>query len=99
MTRVRVIGVAVVIAVCAAPGCHSTRSKMRTSKCREPEGYVTAQTIPPLKIPAGLQAPDTHNALRIPDLKEPPPPRRKPGEPCLDEPPPFLTPKATRPEA
>ena len=58
------------------------------SSCNAPPTYGTDQTIPPLTIPEGLEAPDTRNALHIPDLKEPERPRGK-SEPCLDEPPSF----------
>jgi len=40
-----------------------------------------------------LQAPDTSQALRVPDLNEPAPPPRKKGDPCLDAPPPYSIPK------
>ena len=50
-----------------------------------------AKSVAPLKVPAGLDAPETSSALRIPALTEPAPPARKGREPCLDEPPPFKT--------
>ncbi len=46
-------------------------------------------SIPPLKIPPGLEAPDTTNALHLPQLNEPAPPPRTGQQPCLDEPPPY----------
>ena len=56
--------------------------------------------MPPLKIPAGLDAPDTTNALKLPTLNEPPPAARKGKQPCLDEPPPFkVTQPAKTPQA
>jgi uncharacterized lipoprotein len=74
-------------------GCHIFRSAS-TKACHQPQPYQQAQTVPPLKIPPGLDAPDTTNALRLPTLNEPPPPKRSGKQPCLDEPPPF---KATQP--
>jgi hypothetical protein len=44
--------------------------------------------MPPLKAPAGLETPDTRNALRVPVLNTPERPRGR-NEPCLDAPPPF----------
>ena len=49
--------------------------------CRKPAVYATAQDLPPLKVPSGLKQPDTSQALRVPQLKEPAPPPRKKGEP------------------
>ena len=74
-------------------GCHFFRSASAKA-CHSPQPYQKAQTVPPLKIPAGLDAPDTTNALRLPALNDPPPPPRTGRQPCLDEPPPF---KATQP--
>jgi uncharacterized lipoprotein len=65
-----------------------------TKACHSPQNYQKAQTVPPLKIPAGLDAPDTTNALRLPTLKEPAAPPRSGKQPCLDEPPPY---KVTKP--
>jgi hypothetical protein len=52
-----------------------------------------AKSVPPLKIPQGLDAPDTASALKLPTLNEPVAPRSK-KDPCLDEPPSF---KLTKP--
>src|SRR6516164_7029037 len=76
-----------------AGGCHVFRSASAKA-CHSPQPYQKAQTVPPLKIPPGLDAPDTTNALRMPTLNEPPPTPRKGAQPCLDEPPSF---KATQP--
>ena len=61
--------------------------------CYKPAAYALAENRPPLKVPPGLKAPDTGQALRIPDLNTPEPPPRKKGEPCLDAPPPYAVPK------
>ena len=76
-----------------AGGCSVFRSASAKA-CHGPQPYQKAQTVPPLQIPSGLDAPDTTNALRLPTLTEPAPPPRKGKQPCLDEPPPF---KATQP--
>lgn len=49
---------------------------------------MAARSVPPLKIPPGLNAPDTASALKLPTLNEPVAPRSK-KDPCLDEPPSF----------
>jgi uncharacterized lipoprotein len=67
--------------------------------CHDPQTYQQAQTARPLQIPAGLEGPETRNALVIPELKEPAPPPRKEGDACLDEPPSYRTAKPTPPEA
>ncbi|MBV8144407.1 MAG: hypothetical protein JO184_05310 [Gammaproteobacteria bacterium] len=74
-------------------GCHVFRNASAKA-CHGPQPYQKATTVAPLKIPSGLDAPDTTNALRLPALNEPPPPPRKGRDPCLDEPPPF---KVTQP--
>jgi len=70
-----------------------------TGSCHDPAPYEKAESAPPLKIPPGLEAPDTRNALRIPELKDPSPPPRKEGDACLDAPPKYSVPRAPRPEA
>ena len=70
-------------------GCHSLRAK----SCHNVQPYMSAKSITPLHIPDGLDAPDTSNALHIPQLNEPAPPARKGKEPCLDEPPAYNVPK------
>ena len=46
-------------------GCHVFRSASAKA-CHSPQSYQKAQTVPPLKVPGGLDAPDTTNALRLP---------------------------------
>jgi len=69
----------------ALSACHALRAK----SCHGAQPYMGARSVAALKIPAGLDPPETGNALRIPALNEPAPPARKGKEPCLDEPPPF----------
>ena len=70
-----------------------------TSSCHGPQADLGAHSVAPLKIPAGLDAPETNNALRIPALNEPAPPARKGKDPCLDEPPSFKVAKPAAPQA
>jgi uncharacterized lipoprotein len=90
----------VLAASLALAGCHPIRAlKAKANSCHSVQPYMASTSVPPLKIPAGLNAPDTTNALRIPDLKEPPPPPRHGKDPCLDEPPPFKVVKPAPPQA
>jgi len=67
--------------------------------CHDKKPYMTAQSVPPLQVPPGLDAADTSSALKIPRLNEPAPPARTGKDPCLDEPPAFVTPKTPTPQA
>jgi uncharacterized lipoprotein len=78
------------LAVLALTGC---KTLFKGESCDKPQIYEAAQSQAALKVPAGLEAPDTRAALRIPELNEPARPR-KVGDPCLDEPPKFAPPKA-----
>ncbi|HYM29535.1 MAG TPA: hypothetical protein VET66_15390 [Steroidobacteraceae bacterium] len=78
-------------------GCHLLRRV--SSYCTKPQPYMGATSVTPLKIPAGLDAPDTTNALRLPALNEPAPPRRTSKDPCLDYPPSFKVTKPATPQA
>jgi uncharacterized lipoprotein len=68
-------------------GCHPFRHL--SYACHRQQPYMKAGSVAPLKIPTGLDAPDTTSALRLPALNEPAPPPRKGQEPCFDEPPPY----------
>ena len=96
-----VLKVGLVLAVSLAmAGCHPIRAlRSRAFSCHNKQPYMTAGSVTPLKIPSGLDQPDTTNALHIPDLKEPPAPPRSGHDPCLDEPPPFKVAKPATPQA
>lgn len=85
-------GIALLALLFGVSGCATLHNK----SCHEQQPYMKAKTAPPLTIPAGLDAPDTTNALRLPTLNEPVPPPRTGKQPCLDEPPPFKVPQRTR---
>jgi uncharacterized lipoprotein len=62
-------------------GCH-----MFASNCHAPQEYQRAVQVPPLKVPAGLDSPNTQSALVIPTIElAPPAPGAK--DACLDAPP------------
>jgi hypothetical protein len=85
-------------ALVALGGCFLFhRHSGKNNTCNDPQHYTNAQSIPPLKTPAGLNAPNTKGALRIPDLNQPPPPPRTRADPCLDSPPSFVIPKPAKP--
>ena len=86
------------LAVCALNGCYFFHHhRGNNNNCNDPQPYANARSIAPLKTPAGLSAPDTKGALRVPDLNQPPPPARTRADPCLDTPPSFVVPKAAKP--
>jgi uncharacterized lipoprotein len=91
--RVTLLGV---LAALCFTGCHSLRGG---GTCNVNKPYTKAASVAPLKIPPGLDLPDTASALHIPALNAPEPPPRKKSDPCLDEPPAFKTPKQPTPQA
>jgi uncharacterized lipoprotein len=87
------------LAVLVTAGCNPfRRHSAKNELCKEPEGYAQAAEAKALTVPAGLESPDTRNALRIPDLTTPPPPPRTKGQGCLDEPPSYTVAKPKPPE-
>jgi hypothetical protein len=64
-----------------------SRLHRSSAKCREPLVPVAVDTGP-LQTPAGLDAPDTRNAVKVPPLNEPEKPRGT-ADPCLSAPPSF----------
>jgi hypothetical protein len=74
---------------CALSGCQLFRHH-RSQGCREPQVTSNIDSLPPLRVPAGLDPPDTRNGVRIPQLNEPERSRAK-TEPCLSEPPSYGT--------
>jgi hypothetical protein len=57
--------------------------------CTEKPFALNTDNRPPLKIPEGLSAPDTGNAIKVPDLTAPERVRAK-NEPCLSRPPNYF---------
>lgn len=99
MKSVLKLGVLLAVSLALA-GCHPIRAlKSRAYSCHNKQPYMAATSVAPMKIPPGLDVPDTTNALKIPDLNEPAPPPRKGHDPCLDEPPPFKVAKPATPQA
>jgi uncharacterized lipoprotein len=65
-------------------GCH-VFGKLNPD-CHAPQEYLHAGQIPPLKVPPGLDSPNTQGALVIPTVELAPPPPG-PKDACLDIPP------------
>lgn len=74
----------------ALPGQPFAQAQTRIVCKQTNKDYVDAKELPPLRAPAGLEAPDTRNSLRVPPLNTPERVRGR-DEPCLDTPPPFAT--------
>lgn len=88
----------VLLAMVAGALCGCRSFHRFTQSCgKDTDGYMQATTVPTIKVPAGVDAPETRSALQIPVLNEPAPPPRGPRDPCLDAPPKFTEPKGPRP--
>lgn len=87
MSRIRHLLIGVLGAsLLALGGC-----KHLVGDCHKPAAYAAAKEMPPLRIPVGLDGPDTREALKIPALNEPEVPRGA-KDPCLEEPPAYVPP-------
>jgi uncharacterized lipoprotein len=78
-------------------GCHTLHNKFSSNRCSESRTYEGERSVAPLKVPAGMDAPDVASALRLPQLNEPAPPARPRTAPCLDVPPSFKVEKSVTP--
>ncbi|HWL63902.1 MAG TPA: hypothetical protein VNQ32_13995 [Steroidobacteraceae bacterium] len=76
-----------VVALLLASGC----STVVGGACHKVQPHQTAGNLPPLKMPAGLDGPDTAEALAIPEINQPELPL-DPDGPCLDAPPAITAP-------
>ncbi len=75
-------------------GCHIFRSLTRIVIRRRE--YQRAVQMAPLKVPAGLDSPNTQGALVIPTVELAPPPPG-PHDACLDTPPRYVPAPSGRP--
>ena len=94
-----VIGFVCLTLLMGVSGCHTLRNKVSSKGCHERETYANERSVAPLKVPVGLDTPETTTALRLPQLNEPAPPPRPRTAPCLDEPPSFKIEKSATPQA
>jgi uncharacterized lipoprotein len=96
----RVAQIGFLVALTGLAGCHPLqRLRDAGGSCHDVKPYMKAGSVASLKIPPGLDTPDSTNALHIPVLNTPAMPPRKKTDPCLDEPPPFKIPKPAPPQA
>jgi|ERR1700722_2305935 uncharacterized lipoprotein len=77
----------VIVAAALMSGCHMF-SKL-TPDCHTQQEYQRAGQVPPLKVPEGLDSPNTQGALAIPTVALAPPPPG-PKDACLDVPPRYV---------
>jgi len=76
----------VMAATTVMSGCHLF-SKL-TPDCHTAQEYQRAGQVAPLKVPPGLDSPNTQGALAIPTVDAAPPPPG-PKDACLDLPPKY----------
>jgi uncharacterized lipoprotein len=77
------------IALLALAGCGAFRPTFED--CDETPAYAGAKELPPLRVPEGVDAPDTRNALKVPAVTVP----EKPLDGrCIDAPPSYGSPRA-----
>jgi len=76
----------VMLAAASLGSC--ARLGLSSNACRDPELPANLVNNAPLKVGPGLDPPDTRNAVRVPELKEPEKPRSK-TDPCLSRPPAY----------
>jgi uncharacterized lipoprotein len=84
------------VSIVTLTGCKTLRG---ANSCHKTQAYQAARTGATLKIPEGVDAPDTAGLLKLPVLNEPPPPPRGPKDPCLDQPPSYKVTKPATPQA
>jgi uncharacterized lipoprotein len=82
------------MAVLLLTGCSWFRHHNAAQSCSEPKVTTNIGSLPPLRVPEGLDPPDTHNGVHIPALAGTEHVRGK-NEPCLSLPPPYGNPVAT----
>jgi hypothetical protein len=70
-----------------AAGCASPLG----GSCHKPQAHAEAENLPPLRVPADLDGPDTTAALDVPEVNEPAIPI-DPDGPCLEAPPAITAP-------
>ena len=83
MNVIRMVVLSTLLA--ASSGCHYLRSK---TGCHADQEYRHAEQLAPLKVPAGLDAPNTTTSLVIPTVSVEVPPRG-PLDACLEDPPKY----------
>jgi len=84
IAKIVVLG-ASMVALC---GCHAFSERLNPD-CHSKQEYTGARQSALLKVPDGLDSPNTESALSIPAVElSPPPPGRR--DACLDVPPKYI---------
>jgi len=86
--RVRPVGQSMLLTLVVVAALSSCSWMGRGGGCREPAVPTDSANLPPLRAAPGLDAPDTRNAIRVPELTEPERPRSG-TESCLSRPPSY----------
>jgi hypothetical protein len=87
------VAILVCLALAGLQGCSWIpwiHTSAKAEKCREPALPAVVPSIAPLKAPEGLDAPDTRNAVKVPELATPDTPRSAKNK-CLSVPPTYLS--------
>ena len=86
-----------VLASCGAlgalSGCHMFKAN---AGCHVAQEYMKARQMPPLKVPAGLDAPTKAPTITIPDVAADIPVRAR-TDACLEEPPKYKASSTSKP--
>ena len=90
----RVVTVSALLAALTLTSCSWFRHGNAAKGCREPQFNTNTTSLPSLRVPEGLDPPDTHNGVKIPQLTSTERVRGK-DEPCLSLPPDYGNPVAT----
>ena len=77
-------------AVLLLSGCSLFHRHRTGAGCQERPFSGNAENLAPLKAPPGLDAPDTHEQIKIPQLNEPEQVRSRTAS-CLDQPPRYVS--------
>lgn len=88
----------IALVICAAALSASCGLFRPDQSCHKTQDYESSGSIARLKVPAGLNAPDTRDALVVPPIGAPEAPRSQ-SDGCLDEPPRYRSDHAAQTDA
>jgi len=88
----------IALVICAAALSASCGLFRPDQSCHKTQDYESSGSIARLKVPAGLDVPDTRDALVVPPMDAPEAPRSQ-SDGCLDEPPRYRSDHAAQADA